>query len=525
MAATTARQQTGVLRAVHGSVSPMVPAAAACVLTVVLRLVEVGRSSDLFVDELIYLDLGRSAGEGGLPRTDDGLFFLHPPGFFYLQAAWAKTIGLDTDVVSAVYGIRVLNALLAGATAAVLVLLVARVRSQPAGLLAGLVFALDPYCIRQNNRAMLETETMLWVLAGYLVLIPLARTPLPPRPRARAMCAGLLFGMAITTKDHSALITMLPLLLAIGLRWGPPRRLLLLTATASVVPYSLYLTVVAATGHFDAFRTAKMHGTERLLGFVQETGFNAPGTPSLAERLTAELPGYASTYVLLLLTPVALALLLRRKDPEHRLLALFHGCAILTLAYALALGTLEEQALYLLFVPNLIALAVVLPLPLGHGARGPRFARRVTAVSVLAVALVLPGTGYATERLRPDDGFAKLRAYMLQHVPAGSAVTTTDGGHTHGVTRWALKDRYRLGSWASPGARAAAGSEYVVVPWKIIEEGYGRLTTLEVKHLTRQGDLVFSFHGRSYGVLALYRLPLPDGATDVDLQAGPGHEP
>ena len=72
---------------------------------------------------------------------------------------------------------RVLNALLAGATAAVLVLLAARAGSLRAGLVSGLLFALDPFCIRQNDRVLLETAMLLWVLLGYLVLAPLAQCP------------------------------------------------------------------------------------------------------------------------------------------------------------------------------------------------------------------------------------------------------------------------------------------------------------------------------------------------------------
>ncbi|MEU6977686.1 phospholipid carrier-dependent glycosyltransferase [Streptomyces sp. NPDC046371] len=498
-------------RVLRRPVPTLVYALFAAALTVTLRLVQVGRAGDLFVDELIYQDLGRGALHGGFPGTEEGLFFLHPPGFFYLEAGWMKLFGEHQDVIAEVHSLRVLNALLAGVTAALLVALVARIRSRPAGLVAGLVFALDQFCIRQNNRVLLETDTMVWVLAGFLVLVPLCREPLPRRPRLRAAAAGLLLGTAVLTKDHSALITVLPLLLALALGWGPPRRLTALTALVAVVPYTVYVSLVFGFGHGAQFWDEKTHGVRRLLGFVQETGFNAPGTPSLSGRLFAELPGYGTTYLLLLLTPVALYLLLRRREPVYRLLALFHACAILTLAYALGLGTLEEQALYLLFVPNLVALAVTVPVP-RH-----RPALRALAVAGILGVLLAPAAVYATGRWQPDDGFVKLQAYLRTHVPAGSGIVTVDGQRTRGVTYWTFEDRYRLGNWITPETRSAERAQYAIVPWKVVEQGYGRSPLPEVRELTRGARLLFEFQGPTYGSLALYELPSLPGRP-----AGPG---
>ncbi|MFI9001825.1 ArnT family glycosyltransferase [Streptomyces sp. NPDC053541] len=484
-------------------VPTVVCALGAAVLTVALRLVNIGRAGDVFVDEVIYQELGRSAARGGFPGTSEGLFFLHPPGFFYLEAGWMKLFGSHQDVIAEVHSLRVLNALLAGVTAAFLVALVARIRSRPAGLVAGLLFALDQFCIRQNNRVLLETGTLVWVLAGFLVLVPLCRTGPPPHARARALCGGLLLGLAVLTKDHSALITVLPLLAALALGWGMPRRLTAAALGAAVVPYGVYVALVAGFGHGAEFWDEKTYGLRRLLGIVQETGFNAPGTPSLTGRLAAELPGYATTYLLLSLTPVALFLLLRRREPVYRLLALFHASAIVTLGYALGIGTLEEQALYLLFVPNLVALAVTVPVPRG------RPALRGTVIAGLVAVLAMPTVVYARERGTPDDGFVRLDAYLRAHVPAGSGIVTVDGARTRGVTYWTFADSYRLGNWVSPGERAAHGARYAIVPWKVIDQGYGRTTPAEVRRLTRDARLLFAVDGHTYGTLALYELPPP----------------
>ncbi|MFH8712431.1 ArnT family glycosyltransferase [Streptomyces zaomyceticus] len=512
-------------------VPTFVYAAGAALLTVALRLFQSSRAGDLFIDEPIYRRLGDSAAAGGFPRTDEGLFFLHPPGYFYVEAGWTKLVGEHSDVIAGVYSSRVLNALLAGVTAALLVFLVARVRSRGAGAVAGLVFALDEYCIRQNNRVLLETGTMVWVLAGYLVLVGLTRPgpsgPSGPagstarsrpgsRPRARALLAGLFFGLAILTKDHAVLITVLPLLAALLLGWGPPRRLVALTAATTLASYCVYVALIALNGHFGAFWEAKTAGVRRLLGVVQETGFNSEGTPSLTGRLVAELPGYTSTYLLLALTPVALFLLLRRKEPVYRLLALFQASAIVTLGYAVGLGTLEEQALYLLFVPNLVALAVTVPVP-----SRTRPVLRVLGCGLLVALLAAPATSYAHARGTPDDGFERLRTYLLTHVPAGSGIVTVDGARSRGVTDWVLRDTYRLGPWVTPEEQAANGAGYLIVPWRVIEQGYGRSSLAEVRRLTDGLRPEFAFDGPMYGTLALYRLPSPLSGPNLTRLAVP----
>ena len=101
-----------------------------------------------------------------------------------------------------VYQMRTLNALLAGATAVVLVLLATRASSLRVGAVVGLLFALDPFCIRQNDRVLLETALMFWVMLGYLVFTSLIGRLPSRRDWLSAVGAGLLFGCAVLTKDE-----------------------------------------------------------------------------------------------------------------------------------------------------------------------------------------------------------------------------------------------------------------------------------------------------------------------------------
>lgn len=488
-------------------------AVAAGVVTVLIRLAAIGRSFDLFGDEVIYTDLGHSVISGGLPRIEGQPFFLHPPGFFYLEAGWARLLGHQPDLIARVYQMRALNAVLAGATAVALVLLVARAGSLPAAAAAGLLFALDPYCIRQNDRVLLETAMMLWVLLGYLALAPLIGRPPSRRVFAGAAGTGVLFGLAMLTKDEAALLTMLPLLAAAVVGWGPRRPVTLLVVGVAVATYAAYVAAVAAAGDIGALWQAKTMGAQRLLGLIQATGFHRPGAPPLAARLTAEAAYFGVTYALLALAITALVLLLRRGGPLPRMLALLQIAAAVTLGYALALGTLEEQELYLLLVPSLLTVPVAATLWRGHLGRRRELPRTATISAVVILALGLNLATYVQWLLQPDNGYARLSQYMAAHVPAGAAVIAIDGTNERGVTEWVLPGRYHVGRWVTPADRSRERARYVVVPWAEVSQGYVYLSPAEVLALVRQGRRVFSFRERTYGDLVLYQLPLPPGTS------------
>lgn len=487
-----------------------------CVVTMLARLLLHSGAFDFFGDEVIYTDLGRSVVYGGFPRFFGEPFFLHGPAFFYLEAGWSWIAGRPAGLVAWIYEMRELNALLAGATVVVLILLTARISSVRAAAVTGALFALDPFCIRQNDRVLLETAMMLWVLLGYLVFISLTGRPASHGTRARAFGAGLLFGCAVLTKDEAVLLTVLPLLGVAILRLGPRRSMILLTISATALPYAVYVAVVAANGYFAGWWSAKTSGIQRLLGTIQTTGFHSTRGGSLSSRLLSESGNFVTTYVLLAVAVPTAIIVLRRGSRLQRILALLYCAAAITLGYAVALGTLEEQELYLLVVPGLVMIPAAVTLL--HVPRHARRSltekhRRIIGNAIIATTITLAlGLNLATcvQWLRqPDEGFAHLLPYMAAHVPAGTAVdiaagtpppNQTDGG------RYALEGRYDVGLWTTPSALQKAHVRYILVEWGPIEEGYSYLNPSQVRGLVGHTRLVFSFRGRTYGQLALYQL-------------------
>ncbi len=478
----------------------LIVALGAGILSLGIRLALFSHSFDLFGDEVIYAKLGRSVYNGGFPSFPTSAnqpptpFFLHGPVFFYLESAWMRLWVNQTTLWTQVLQMRTLNILLAAVTAVVLVLLVERASGSlwTAGA-TGLLFALDPYIIRQNDRVLLETSMMLFVVLGYFVFVHLIDRPATRRNVLGAVGAGVLFGAAMLTKDEAALLIMLPLAAAFILRWGPSRRLTAIAAGAAVACYGLYVAVVALTpfpphwpplisGNLRSFWQDKTTGISRLLGQVQLTGFHHSG--SLVARLVSEAGTFATTYVLLTLAALSVILVLRRGNEVARVLALLYVAAAIALSYAVTKGTLEEQELYLLAIPSLVIIPVAVTLL--------RINRRAVAVAALGVLTALAVFNAATIvqlGTHQDTGYSQLLAYVAKNVPSACRFSP-----------------YYVGFWETP-ADPATGVRYIVVPWKEVQDGYViGLTPAQVRALVRRDQRVFSVHSQTYGQIDLYKV-------------------
>jgi len=522
---TTVRINPASAAALHAKPRAGRPAVVAAVVGTVALLIRLAlhvRGFDLYGDETIYTSLGRSVISGGFPRFDGQTFFLHGPTFFYLEAGWARLVGNPPGLMAWVYEMRTLNALFAGATAVVLVLLATRASSLRAGAVTGLLFALDPFCIRQNDRVMLETVLMFWVMLGYLVFTSLIDRVPSRRDWPCAVGAGLLFGCAVLTKDEGALLTVVPLLAAVAFRWGPRRALTLLTVGTTAAVYAVYVAVVVSNGQFSGLWVAKTSGIQRMLGLVQITGFHSSGGGSLSSRLIAEAGSFATTYIALALAVPALVVLLRRGGPLQRMLGLLYCAAGVTLAYAVVLGTLEEQELYLLIVPSmlLIPVAATLLFERRRFSRRAQRSGRIPSAAVIIAALTLTfGLNIFTcvQWLRePDEAIVHLLQYIAAHVPVGTTVTNptvTLNSSLNDITQETLPPRYNVDPWLTPAARSRDHVRYVVVEWGLISDGYSTISSSEILSVVRSGRQVFSAPGRTYGQVTLYELPLPRASS------------
>jgi dolichyl-phosphate-mannose--protein O-mannosyl transferase len=127
------------------------------------------QAPDIFTDEIIYTRLGiRLLGEGALVWDSGDPFLVHPPLYFLMESIYLAFTGdlpshlySAGDILSSVYNARGLNAIFSGWTVVILFFLGKRLHGFWFGLFLAALFIFDPFAIRINRRAMLETLTGL----------------------------------------------------------------------------------------------------------------------------------------------------------------------------------------------------------------------------------------------------------------------------------------------------------------------------------------------------------------------------
>jgi O-antigen/teichoic acid export membrane protein len=90
--------------------SPAAAFAAVSAAAFGVRAFGLERGFEVWVDELLYVRLGESLTTGQVPTLPDGPFFLHPPGYFLLEAGTIRLFGISGDIVEVVLQLRWLNA-------------------------------------------------------------------------------------------------------------------------------------------------------------------------------------------------------------------------------------------------------------------------------------------------------------------------------------------------------------------------------------------------------------------------------
>ncbi|HET9656843.1 MAG TPA: phospholipid carrier-dependent glycosyltransferase [Kineosporiaceae bacterium] len=480
------------------------------VLVALSRLVSYASAYDVYVDEYFYQQMGASVAAGHLPPGDGReMFVLHPPGFFVLEALWRELTSPLSAQFDQVMAMRQLQIVLAVGTALGIYLLLRRIAGRRTAVIAALVFAVDPFVLRQNGRVLLETATMAFVVLGWVPILGVVRGR-ARHPALASLGGGLVLGCATVTKDLGLFVTTIPLLAVLVFRWGLTRRQAAVAALASLVPYGLFVAGVVGQGGAAQLWQAKAGALSRLFGVTVVTGYNMPGAPSLIDVALAQLDGFVASYLIMGLgTIAAVWLVLKGPGPEHRIIGAIELCAAVPIGYGAAFATSEEHLFYLVLVPALLSLAVaVVPvlevISARRGSRGRAWGSRWAAV-VVAVALVVVAVAdlgaWVRTRTTPDDGQRRVVAWIRQNVPENTAIA-----YVAGQTEFQLAGTpWRALPLDSPATMAAAQVRYLVVLQKEVQQGYSSVSPQEVAWFTARGREVFAFVGPSYGRVSIYQ--------------------
>jgi 4-amino-4-deoxy-L-arabinose transferase-like glycosyltransferase len=485
---------------------------------------------------------------------------LHPPAFFFIEAAFLKGFDITGSTISQIYAVRYINAAFAGLSTTAILMIARHIGGWPAGLIAAALFALDPFIIKMNSLNLLDTSAVGWVLAGYWALLStveekrnawtlwhklaglrLFATRWLPRDLNRAdiattdrsrppgiwrpLLAGCFFGLALLTKDMTACLTLVPLAVCFLLNWAVPRITAVVTAMVTTLTYLTYPLTVFLIGDWDRFATQKLSGIARLAGLVKITGVNREHGPSLLDTVLTRIDQFGSTYLLFALGMIGLGVLLLFGRSASRLIAIWTASAYALLAYAALFGTLEEQFFYFLVLPSLLATvtggAVLIQTGLVQGR-----AQRLVFVSLIVLVLFLVGWNskrWIESHFTPDNGYERVLAYLERHVPPESRVAATS------ETAQFLLDDYKSGPWGdwySVEALLTHMPDYVLVDPHALRWNYGSQGNKLLEWLQQHGETVFSVSRTSGEQLTLYRLDLDirtgvaveDRATDLHSQ-------
>jgi len=419
-----------------------------------------------------------------------------------------ELVGQHGDQFQRIESMRVLQAVLGVISTILVYALVRQLAGRWPALVAAALFSADPYVLRQNGRILQETAALLFVLAGYVCLLAVARAPARRSP-ASVWGVGLMFGLAVLTKDMSAGVTVLPILVLVVTGWGPARRILATALVISAVPYGLYALWTWQQGLGGELWEAKTSGLQRIIGIDVYTGYNVQGL-SVTATIMSQLLDYGLSFAVFGIGVLGGALLLMR--PRHdadRIVGLFTIAAAGIVAYAALFSTIEEHFLYFVAVPGLASAVIAVTRLLDLGARSPRHRRPMIVAVVAAMLLVvgLDAAAWVRTRTVPDNAQQEAVSWLEHHAPKGATVAvvaeqTQEALQGTGLNAVILDE--------SPEVMVAQDVTYLVVMKKLVDQGYTETSPATMNWYRARSTTAFSARSRSYGEVTVLR------TTDVD---------
>ncbi len=511
------------------------------------------KAPDIFTDEIIYTRIGiRVSGEGAMVWDSGEPFLVHPPLYFLVEGIYFWLAGdantplyAAGDIFAAVQRARYLNAFFAGLTATALFLLGRRLRGAWLGLLLVVVFVLDPFGVRINRRAMLETLAMLLSLAGVTLLLGEDKGS-QFSSLLRAIAAGLLLGMGILTKELTFITVLAIFVFGLWEAWrilrekgtaNPDLATPFLAAGIAGLTYAIYPVWVLSSGAWDQFAGEKFLALKRLLGLVQITGWNRPDV-SMFDFLSPRLVDYGSSYLLLALGGVATVwlLLMHRQRRAGRFLGVWGGVIYPFFTFVALFGSGNDQFFYFLLVPAIVfsGYALAFPVKSPHGSEGvhggewvhgderahggerahlhERVQRLASiwkgpakAVFILLLLVIMPyniAQWWSHFGAGVDNGYQQLADFVQENLPAGGSLNASGDPIKY---QYFLPD-HTITSAAIPQEAMASDVHYFALAPKDVWAHYGRIKPELAAWIQSEGNLVFTVSGDSYGDLYLYRV-------------------
>jgi len=477
---------------------------------------------DIHIDEMIYASTGQDVATGKGLTVQGMPFFWQPPLFFLVEAPLINLAGLGNGgVMDVALQMRLLNAGLGAATALGLFWLGWRLRGMWTGWAMALLYISDPFVVRVTRRLYIEPFAAMWVLfALWFCWSSSGRWTWK-----RRAIAGLLFGLALLSKELTFFALGVPILLWLRkeMSWKEPAGIIGFAA----LTYGIYPAWAYAVGWGNQFLSLKQFQYDRLVGVFQYTGWNRPGV-SFTQALAVNAADYWTSYLCILLALPALVILWLRKDRQSRFLSSWLLVTIVFFVGLVKFGTLNDQFFYYLMIPVLASVAYVYSFNLPRLASEARRAwRRGDAVNlvyninlglvalVVALLVLRPNVQVWTQRfaLERDDGFIRM-ANMLRNVVPGRAPIALPGTGAEILKFVFPNNEYGLFNEARP-MQLAAGQ----VHWYVLSDKDIWLKNGIDQHfydlVTSNGHEVWGVSEHTFWHIGLWEVPYPERLAGV----------
>lgn len=471
------------------------------IFAVVVRLIAI-HMYDLQIDEITYAHFAQTIDAGELPRDFNGqAFFLHPPGYFAMLAVWRAIFWHGGSIFAQYTVLRELNIYLSGLSVLAMFGLGKVVtKSNKLGLLAAGLFSIDPFLIRQNTRGLMETATMLWLLVGLWMLM--RNLQKPAVTKLAWLSTGFVFGLAMVTKDVAINFLILMFALMAWRKVGPAKKAFRYIIPTAIIPYGIWIAIVAGSGYIGPFISQKTLGIRRFLGVVQITGFNAANAPSKSGTIMQTIPHYASSYGIMGLGAAASIWLLFSKDIDRRRWGCVGTAATLLLAYLYVGGTFEEQYLYYMMVPSIISVIVGF-IDLWHvvPANWHRLMRFLAIFGILGTVIFSIASYAINMAAAPANGWQTTITWVDNNVPADSTICTYGQGDFllsgHGLN---------VCDYGTMAALKANKVQYIIVSEKLTDSNYEPLSPSLYAQVQKISTRVFRYTSADSGTFDVLKM-------------------
>ena len=470
--------------------------------------------------------------QGQLSLTNQPMF-VHPPLMWLLEAGWLRLTGYaSAPEPSAIYAARLLSASL-GAIDALLIAAMAyrlagsatpRQRRMVTSAVA-LFVALDPVLVRYDRQAVIEPFALFMSM-----LVMHAAWSLRARGTfAYVSIVGLLGGLTLLTNEIAVFLVIVPIVFAVLERNGSLIRQAFAAFGISLALFLAFFFWAAELGLTSDFIRVQTNGFQRLVGLIQNTGFNRPGV-SLVGSLVESVKQYSSSYIMLAAGLAAFIWCLTRKNNQPaRFLTAWLVTSYALAAYIAAIGTLNEQ-FFCYPLPGCIvgtvffADAVVARwidrrarrLSGHHGSKDLGRARRLPiVVSAFAGSglVAISAASWVANYTQPGDGVAQVDQYIAANLPACAIVNASGDSQKYSY----LLGGRNFGYFSvGPNALANGIHYFLLAPTDAIERSANMSPEME-SWIEDNGHRLATFPSATYRTVQLWYVPSSPYDSTADL--------